>query len=73
MPIALYGYSPSKKRWLPVRTTVQVDPRGNWTALYRFTATSVNATYRFRVRIAERATFPFATGYSRTVKVRVRP
>ncbi len=73
MQIALYGYSPSKKRWLPVRTTVKVDPRGNWTALYRFTATGAKATYRFRVRIAGRATFPFATGYSRTVRVVVRP
>ena len=73
MEIALYGFSPSKKRWLPVRTTVKVDPRGNWAAVYRFTATGVKATYKFRVRIAERATFPFATGYSRTVKVIVRP
>lgn len=73
MQIALYGHSPAKRRWLPVRTTVQVDPRGRWTALYRFTSTTAGATYRFRVRIAERATFPFATGYSRTVKVAVRP
>lgn len=73
MQIALYGFSPSKRRWLPVRTTVQVDPRGNWAAVYRFTATGVKAAYRFRVRIAERATFPFATGYSRTVSVTVRP
>ena len=73
MEIALYGFSPSKKRWLPVRTTVRVDPRGNWAAVYRFTATGVKATYKFRVRIAERATFPFSTGYSRTVKVVVRP
>ena len=73
MQIALYGFSPSKRRWLPVRTTVRVDPRGNWASVYRFTSTGVRATYRFRVRIAERATFPFSTGYSRTVRVTVRP
>jgi hypothetical protein len=73
MHIALYGFSPTKKQWLPVRTTVTVDPRGAWTALYRFTATRRRATYRFRVRIPEGLSFPFSTGYSRPVTVRVRP
>ena len=73
MQIALYGFSPTKRQWIPVRTTVKVDPTGSWAALYRFTATRSRATFRFRVRIAERANFPFSTGYSRALSVSVRP
>ena len=71
--IALYGFSPAKRQWLPVRTTVLADGHGRWRARYRFTATRTTVTYRFRVRIPARPDYPFAPGWSRRVAVGVRP
>ncbi|MCD6726284.1 MAG: Ig-like domain-containing protein [Solirubrobacteraceae bacterium] len=73
MTIALYGYNPLKRRWVPVRAAVKVAPNGRWRAGYRFTSTFRPVRYRFRARIAQRADYPFATAWTRTISVDVSP
>lgn len=45
---------------------------GRWRYRYRFTATPSTTTYRFRVRVRHEAGYPYALGFSRTVRVTVR-
>ncbi len=73
LTLSLYGFSPTKREWLPVRTTVHTDALGHWVARYRFTATRTSVTYRFRMRIPARPDYPFATGWSRRIAVGVTP
>jgi hypothetical protein len=72
--VELQGYNPAKHRWIPVRTAgLKADKRGRWKATYRFTATRRTTTYAFRLRVSARPDYPFAAGYSKTVKVTVTP
>ncbi len=73
MTLALYGYNPLKRRWVPVRAAVKVKPSGRWRAGYRFTSTFRPVRYRFRARIAQRPDYPFATAWTRTIHVDVSP
>ena len=43
-----------------------------WQYDYRFDGTRGRQTYRFRVRVPREATYPYETGTSRVIKVRVR-
>jgi hypothetical protein len=72
--VELQGYNPAKRRWIPIRTAgLRADKKGGWKASYRFTATRRTTTYAFRLRVAARPDYPFAAGYSTTVKVTVIP
>jgi hypothetical protein len=50
----------------------RTDEGGRWRYQYRFETISGNARFRFRARIRRQTGYPFATGASRTVNVRVR-
>jgi hypothetical protein len=52
--------------------TIRTDTDGNWAARYRFTRTRGSVRYRFRARLPREAGYPFDTGVSRSVSVRVR-
>jgi hypothetical protein len=50
----------------------RTDRTGRWRYQYRFETISGSARFRFRARIRRQTGYPFATGRSRTVHVRVR-
>lgn len=58
-------------RWITFRT-VRSDARGRYSTRYRFRNTVGPVTYVFRARAREEAAYPFLTGTSRVVSVRVR-
>ena len=57
-------------RWRPLATT-RSGKRGRFSRRYTFSRTSRPRTFRFRVRAPREAAYPYATGNSRTVRVRV--
>ena len=58
-------------RWQTFRT-IRTDPAGRWAIRYRFKRTRGVQRYRFRARLPREANYPFATGGSRPLTVRVR-
>jgi hypothetical protein len=58
-------------RWETFQT-VRSDDAGQWSVRYRFRNTSGVQHYRFRVRLPAEGAYPFTTGVSRVVTVRVR-
>jgi hypothetical protein len=52
--------------------TVRADSSGRWRRRYRFQATTGVVVYRFRALIPREASYPYATGASRRVRVTVR-
>ena len=50
----------------------RTDRAGRWSYQYRFETIRGSARFRFRARIRRQSGYPFATGASRTVHVRVR-
>lgn len=58
-------------KWRTFATT-RADVRGFWRYDYRFDGTRGAQTYRFRVRVPREATYPYESGVSPIVKVRVR-
>lgn len=58
-------------RWRTFATT-RSGPKGTWRYDYRFDGTKGRVTFRFRARVPREAGYPFVTGDSRIVKVRVR-
>jgi hypothetical protein len=62
----------SRGQW---RTFAQPRARagtGRWAYRYRFETVRGRATFRFRARIRRQPDFPFITGASRAVRVKVR-
>ena len=61
----------SRGRW---RTFAQprTSRNGRWRYQYRFDTISGRAGFRFRARIRRQADYPFTTGTSKTLRVRVR-
>jgi hypothetical protein len=57
--------------WQTFRTTL-TDQQGGWRVPYRFRRTCGVTRYRFRARLPAEAGYPFETGLTRPVKVRVR-
>ena len=57
--------------WQTFRTT-RTDAAGRWTSRYRFRRTVGVLYYRFRVRLPREAGYPFETGFSGPLVVRVR-
>ena len=58
-------------RWRTFATT-RAGRDGRWYYDYRFDGTRGSQTYRFRARVPREATYPYETGGSRVVRVRVR-
>jgi hypothetical protein len=58
-------------RWRTFES-VRANRRGRFKARYRFSASSAGRQFRMRARIRPEATYPFALGHSRVVRVRVR-
>ena len=58
-------------RWETFRT-IRSDDAGQWSVRYRFRRTSGVQRYRFRARLPAEGSYPFVTGVSRVVTVRVR-
>lgn len=58
-------------RWRTFATTRAGQDR-RWYYDYRFDGTRGRQTYRFRARVPREATYPYETGGSRVVRVRVR-
>jgi hypothetical protein len=52
--------------------TIRSDADGKWAARYRFSRTRGSVRYRFRARLPREAGYPFDTGVSASVSVRVR-
>jgi hypothetical protein len=59
------------RRWQTFATTRARGRRASFTYRYRFTRTTARITYRFRALARAESAYPYATGASRTVKVRV--
>ncbi|HEX6388853.1 MAG TPA: hypothetical protein VFZ89_05395 [Solirubrobacteraceae bacterium] len=60
--------------WLTFkRLTVKPRSGGRFTARYTFRRTTARTRYRFRVRVLPRSTSTYATGYSASRSVVVRP
>ena len=49
----------------------RANAAGAWRYQYRFETVSANARFRFRARVRRQAGYPFATGSSRTLGIRV--
>jgi hypothetical protein len=58
-------------RWREFRT-LRSRADGRFSTRYRFKAASAGRRFRLRVRVRAEASYPFSTGYSRVVRVRVR-
>jgi hypothetical protein len=58
-------------RWRTFES-VRTDRRGRFTARYRFAVSPVGRVFRMRARVRPEASYPFALGHSRVVRVRVR-
>jgi hypothetical protein len=58
-------------KWRTFATT-RAGQRGLWSYGYRFDGTRGNQIYRFRARVPRETGYPFATGRSGVVRVRVR-
>lgn len=60
----------SRGSWLTFATP-RANQRGKWRHVYRFTATRGVTRYRFRARVPRETGFPYASGTSRPVRVKV--
>jgi hypothetical protein len=58
-------------RWQTFRTT-RTGPNAKWEVRYRFRRSCGLTRYRFRARLPAEASYPFDTGRTRSVDVRVR-
>ena len=58
-------------RWRSI-TTLRTNAKGSFSYRYRFSFRAAGATFPVRVRVRHEGTYPFALGYSKPIKVRVR-
>jgi hypothetical protein len=67
--VALQAFE--RGRWQTF-TTVRTNRRGSFSKRRGFSFTARGRTFRLRVQVRPEASYPFALGYSRTVRVRVQ-
>ncbi|MCB0829006.1 MAG: hypothetical protein KDB62_09385 [Solirubrobacterales bacterium] len=70
-PVAIQYLERATRRWRPVLVT-RTDRRGRFAARYRFRYITGRARIRLRAVLLDSRYFPYATGHSRTVTIRVR-
>ena len=58
-------------RWRSI-TTLRTNAHGAFSYRYRFSFRAAGTTFPVRVRVRHEGTYPFALGYSKSVRVRVR-
>ncbi|HEY6778482.1 MAG TPA: hypothetical protein VI122_18390 [Thermoleophilaceae bacterium] len=58
-------------QWQTFRTTL-TDAQGGWRVPYRFRRTCGVTRYRFRARLPAEAGYPFETGLTRPIRIKVR-
>jgi hypothetical protein len=68
--IAIYAVARRGRARVPVEI-LRTDARGRFRFAYRFRRSFAPFTYRFRARVPRQASYPYVTGWSRTVVVRV--
>ncbi len=68
--MVIYALGGARSR-IPV-ATVRADSRGRFRYRYRFTNSSPGTTYRFRATMHAQRAYPYATGSSTVVRVRIR-
>ena len=59
-------------KWRTFRTLRAASSSGRWSYTYRFDGTRGTRTYRFRLRVPKENGYPFSTGRSRSVAVKVQ-
>ncbi len=59
-------------RWVGFDDPVRTDSQGRYRFVYRFQFTGVTQTYRLRTRVLAQSSYPYVTGASRAMRVRVR-
>jgi hypothetical protein len=59
-------------RWVGFHDPVRTDAQGRYRFTYRFEFTGVTQTYRLRTRVLAQNSYPYVTGASRAMRVRVR-
>lgn len=59
-------------RWVGFHDPVRTDADGRYRFTYRFEFTGVTQTYRLRTRVLAQNSYPYVTGASRAMRVRVR-
>ena len=62
----------SRGKWRTFAQPRADGRRGAWRYQYRFETVSGGARFRFRARVRRQAGYPYATGHSRPITVRVR-
>jgi hypothetical protein len=62
----------TRRRWRTFAQPRASSRTGRWSFAYRFEAISGSVTFRFRARIRREAVYPYETGTSRQIRVRVR-
>ena len=68
--VVIYALGGSRSR-IPV-ATVRADSRGRFRYRYRFSNSAPGTTYRFQATLHAQRSYPYATGHSRTVAVRIK-
>jgi hypothetical protein len=69
--VVIYALGSRSRDRIPV-ATVRANTRGRFRFRYRFSHSASGTTYRFRATMHSQRGYPYATGHSRTVTVRIR-
>lgn len=69
--VNLQAYHP-REGWKSFDKPIRTDRAGRWRLRYRFTGTTGVVRYRFRALVPREESYPFETGASNVVRVRVR-
>jgi hypothetical protein len=68
--IGIYAVARRGRARVPVEI-LRTDARGRFRFAFRFRRSFAPFTYRFRARVPRQASYPYASGWSRTAVVKV--
>jgi hypothetical protein len=69
--VVIYAVGTRSRDRIPV-ATIRANSKGRFRYRYRFRNGSPGVSYRFRATLHQQRSYPYATGSSRTVTVRIR-